>query len=134
MVTESAQMPAWLLPAAVLLIGGVVGVAAWTVRTMAQRLIAELDRRLMRIDDVAGEVQRVDGDLKKLMIELPIHYQRREDAVRDTATLMVRIDAVGSRIDHFVRREDHVRTETIINAKLDALALALTRLTEGNTP
>lgn len=128
------QMPAWMLPAAVLLIGGVVGVAVWTVRTMAQRLILELDRRLKRIDDVAGEVQRVDADLKKLMIDLPIHYQRREDAVRDTTTLMARVDAVGARIDHFVRREDHVRTETILNAKLDALAVALTRLTEGKTP
>jgi hypothetical protein len=126
-------LPAVLLSAAVLLIGGVVGVAAWTVRTMASRLITELDRRLQYIDHVAEEVQRVDADLKRLMIELPIHYQRREDAVRDTTTLMARVDAVGARIDHFVRREDHVRTETILNAKLDALAVALTKLTEVKT-
>lgn len=127
---SDAGIPAWLIPAAVIMIGAVISTAAWTMRMMANRLLAELDRRLQRIDEVAEEVQRVDTELKRLMIELPIHYQRREDAVRDTTTLMARIDAVGVRIDNFVRREDHVRSETIINAKLDALATALEKILE----
>lgn len=120
MVTE-AVIPGWIVPLAVLLVSGMIGAAVWTVRTMAMRLISELDRRLARIDEVAAEVTRVDADLKKLMIELPMHYQRREDAIRETTVVLARIDAVGARIDQFVRREDHIRAEALVNAKLDAL-------------
>ncbi|MEO1752031.1 hypothetical protein [Thiofaba sp. EF100] len=120
MVTE-AVIPGWIVPLAVLLVSGMIGAAVWTVRTMAIRLISELDRRLARIDEVAAEVTRVDADLKKLMIELPMHYQRREDAIRETTVVLARIDAVGARIDQFVRREDHIRAEALVNAKLDAL-------------
>ena len=125
-----AGFPAWLIPLMIVLFGAILGIAAWTLRLMANRLVADLDKRLARIDDVSKEVARVDADLKKLMIEMPIHYQRREDAVRETTVLLTRIDAVGTRIDQFVRREDHVRSEAVLNAKLDALALALQRLLE----
>lgn len=122
------DLPGWALSVIVLFFGSVIGGALWTIRTMAQRLLTDLDQRLIRIDAVALDVQRVDTDLKRLMIELPLHYQRREDAIRETTVILARIDAVGMRIDTFVRRDDHIRSETVLNAKLDALALAMNRI------
>jgi len=41
---------------------------------------------------VAREVDRVDGDLKRLLAELPLHYQRREDAIREYTVINVKLD------------------------------------------
>ena len=32
------------------------------------------------------------GDLKRLVAELPLHYQRREDAIREYTTINAKID------------------------------------------
>lgn len=74
------------------LVGAVVGVMAGLVRWMGQRIMADIDARLGRMDDVMGEVSRVDGDLKRLVAELPMHYQRREDAIREYTTINAKID------------------------------------------
>ena len=74
------------------LVGAVVGVMAGLVRWMGQRIMADIDARLGRMDDVMGEVSRVDGDLTRLVAELPMHYQRREDAIREYTTINAKID------------------------------------------
>lgn len=74
------------------LVSALVGAALWGLRAMFVRLLAEFDRRLMRIEDVARDVQRVDADLRRLMAEMPLHYQRRDDAVREYTTLNARMD------------------------------------------
>lgn len=65
------------------ILAGVFGLLRWFVA----RIMADIDERLDRIDIVAGDVSRVDGDLKRLIAELPLHYQRREDAIREYTTL-----------------------------------------------
>lgn len=72
--------------------GMVVGLMAGLVRWMGQRIMADIDARLGRMDDVMNEVARVDGDLKRLVAELPMHYQRREDAIREYTTINAKID------------------------------------------
>lgn len=81
-----------LVMGGVMLIGVVVGLMAGLVRWMGQRIMADIDARMGRIDGVMNEVARVDADLKRLVAELPIHYQRREDAIREYTTINAKID------------------------------------------
>lgn len=81
-----------LVMGAVMLVGVVVGLMAGLVRWMGQRIMADIDARMGRIDGVMNEVARVDADLKRLVAELPMHYQRREDAIREYTTINAKID------------------------------------------
>ena len=74
------------LGAAVL--GGVFALLKW----FAGRLLADIEERLERIEVVARDVDRVDADLKRLLAELPLHYQRREDAIREYAAINAKLD------------------------------------------
>lgn len=75
-----------------MLTGSVIGLMVGLVRWMGQRIMADIDARMGRIDGVMREVARVDGDLKRLVAELPMHYQRREDAIREYTTINAKID------------------------------------------
>lgn len=72
------------------LLGGVFALLKW----FAGRLLSDIEERLARIDAVAHEVDRVDGDLKRLLAELPIHYQRREDAIREYTAMNAKLDRI----------------------------------------
>lgn len=84
-----ASLPALLAVGGVVL-GGVFALLKW----FASRLLADIEKRLERIDAVSREVDRVDGDLKRLMAELPIHYQRREDAIREYTAVNAKLDRI----------------------------------------
>lgn len=71
-------------------LGGVFGLLKW----FAARLLADIEERLSRIDALSREVDRVDGDLKRLMAEMPIHYQRREDAIREYTAMNAKLDRI----------------------------------------
>jgi len=66
-------------------LGGLFGMLKW----FASRLLSDIEERL---DAHAREVSRLDGDLKRLMAELPLHYQRREDAIREYTVINVKLD------------------------------------------
>lgn len=89
---EVGMSGARLVMGGVMLIGAVVGMMVGLVRWMGQRIMADIDARMGRIDGVMREVARVDGDLKRLVAELPMHYQRREDAIREYTTINAKID------------------------------------------
>ncbi len=36
----------------------------------------------------------MDADLKRLIAELPIHYQRREDAIREYTAVNAKLDRI----------------------------------------
>ena len=82
------------LPALLSVVGVVLGGVFALLRWFAARLLSDIEARLERIDAVAREVDRVDGDLKHLMAELPIHYQRREDAIREYTAVSVKLDRI----------------------------------------
>lgn len=71
-------------------LGGVFALLKW----FAGRLLADIEERLSRIDALAREVDRVDADLKRLEAELPLHYQRRDDAIREYTSLNAKLDRV----------------------------------------
>ena len=71
----------WLLSVSGIVLGGVFGLLKW----FAGRMIDEIETRLKRIDDLESRFER-------LMAELPLHYQRREDAIREYTTINTKID------------------------------------------
>lgn len=93
-----------------------------------------LDARFASIEtvgrEVVGDVSRIDADLKQLRVDLPLHYQRREDAVREYTVMLARVDAVGSKLDQSIRRDDYVRDVSVLHAKIDALVGRMDRLME----
>lgn len=82
------------LPAVLAVGGAVLGGVVALLRWFAVRLLANIEARLERIDAVAREVGRVDADLKRLVAELPIHYQRREDAIREYTAVNAKLDRI----------------------------------------
>lgn len=82
------------LPMLLSVIGAVLG-GVWSLLIwFARRMLANIDERLARIDEVAREVGRVDADLKRLIAELPLHYQRREDAIREYTSINAQLGRV----------------------------------------
>ena len=71
----------WLLSVSGIVLGGVFGLLKW----FAGRMIDEIETRLKRVDDLESRFER-------LMAELPLHYQRREDAIREYTTINAKID------------------------------------------
>ena len=74
-------------------LGGVFALLKW----FAGRLLADIDKRLSRIDEVEA---RVD----KLLADLPLHYQRREDAIREFTAINAKLDRL---YELLARRHDH---------------------------
>lgn len=95
-----------------------------------------LDERFAAIESVgrkaADDVEQLDADIKQLRVDLPMHYQRREDAIREYTVVLARVDAVGDRLEQSVRRDDYVRDVSVQHAKLDALVGRIDRLMEAH--
>lgn len=61
-------------------------------RAYARQTLGQIDARLDQIKDVAHEVNRVDADLRRLIAELPLHYQRRDEAIREYTAMNAKLD------------------------------------------
>ena len=84
-----ASLPiGWMIAVAVAVVMGMGGFFRWFARYM----LGELEKRLARIDAVSDEVRRLDGELKRVMVELPMQYQRREDAIREYVAINAKLD------------------------------------------
>lgn len=79
---QGVPLPALLAVGGVVL-GGVFGLVKW----FAGRMIDEIEERLKRIDDLENRFER-------LMAELPLHYQRREDAIREYTAMNAKLDRI----------------------------------------
>ncbi|MCK1791181.1 hypothetical protein [Pseudomonas violetae] len=87
------EMPMWqLLASAVTLLGIFSGL----VRLLLSQMEGRLDERFELVAKDSERLRQVELGLERLRGEMPLHY---------------------------VRREDYVRNQTVIEAKLDALAL-----------
>lgn len=64
-------------------LGGVFGLLKW----FASRMLDEIEQRLKRIDELESRFER-------LMAELPLHYQRREDAIREYTAMNAKLDRI----------------------------------------
>lgn len=96
------ELPIWqLISAGVGLVGGFLGLLKLLVAAIERRLDQRFSVMDGRFEDLAKDSDRlrqVELGLERLRGEMPLHY---------------------------VRREDFVRNQTVIEAKLDALALKL---------
>lgn len=128
------------LPALLAVGGAVLGGVFALLKWFAARLLQDIEQRLQRIEDV-------DSRMKSLIADLPLHYQRRDDAIREMAQAderyqraveqiikalrdelsdaRRRIDAIererDSDIRRFQLRDDAIREYTSLNAKIDRI-------------
>ena len=79
-IVGAFNWPAMLAIGGVLL-GGIFALLKW----FAGRLLRDIESRLTRIDELEGRFER-------LMAELPLHYQRREDAIREFTAINTKLD------------------------------------------
>ena len=68
------------------------GIMLWGVQHLLGRLEAKLDRE-------SGEWRRVERSLQEMRAELPLHYVRREDAIRQETVFHAKLDALAAKID-----------------------------------
>ena len=96
------EMPAWqLLSVGVAVLGGFAGLVKLLLLQTERRLDqrnAVMDDRFNALAKDSDRLRSVEISFERLRADLPLHY---------------------------VRREDYVRNQTVIEAKLDALALRL---------
>ncbi|PLP96022.1 hypothetical protein CYD26_00510 [Pseudomonas sp. FFUP_PS_473] len=96
------ELPLWqLITAGVGLLGALLGLLKLVVAAIERRLDQRFEVMDSRFEELAKDSDRlrqVEIGLERLRGEMPLHY---------------------------VRREDFVRNQTVIEAKLDALALKL---------
>jgi len=79
-----------LLAVGSVVLGGVFGMLRW----FAARLLADIEQRLSRIDALASEVERIEDRLQAVIADMPLQYQRREDAIRQAAELDRKLDRI----------------------------------------
>lgn len=82
LIGAGLPIPAMLAVGGIVL-GGVFGLLKW----FASRMLDEIEQRLKRIDDLENRFER-------LMAELPLHYQRREDAIREYTAMNAKLDRI----------------------------------------
>lgn len=83
-------------------------VTAWTgsligiIKLLIGRMMRDLNERLRANNDdcaakwaqIGASLKQTDADLKRLMTELPLHYQRREDAIREYTSIHAKLDRI----------------------------------------
>lgn len=73
-----------------------IGIIKWLIG----RMIRNLDERLKTNNDdctakwmqIDVSLKQTDADLKRLMTQLPIEYQRREDSIREYTAINSKLD------------------------------------------
>lgn len=72
-------------------------------------LLSEIDRRLdlrfSAVEVAAKDFQRLEKDFLTWKADLPLHYVRREDYVRNQTVIEAKLDALAVRIDNMQLRE-----------------------------
>lgn len=74
------------------------GLLAWMIRTMVARLMSDLDARFERMERRLGDVERLESEFAQLRAEMPLHYQRREDSIREYTAMNAKLDRIYERI------------------------------------
>lgn len=64
---------------------GIGGSAVALVRWFATRVLTQIEQRMARVEALEERFERH-------LAELPLHYQRRDDAIRENATINYKLD------------------------------------------
>lgn len=108
------------------LIGGLLGVLIPVLIAMGRLLLQQMERRLdlrfsvMEVNreqssaqwrdkfmSIDTTVRTNEQRLTQLLIDLPLHYQRREDAIRQEVAIIHRLDALALKVDHAFQCDLH---------------------------
>lgn len=65
--------------------GAILGGVFTLLRWFASRLLSDIDMRLKRIDEIEARVDQ-------LIADLPLHYMRREDHIRELTSIHAKLD------------------------------------------
>lgn len=95
-LTVNWQVVAWIAALLTAWTGFLIGIIKWLIG----RMIKDLDDRLkINNDDCTAKwmqidlsLKQTDADLKRLMTQLPIEYQRREDSIREYTAINSKLD------------------------------------------
>lgn len=79
------RLIAWVVGLMVTWSGFLIGMIRWLIT----RMISNLDKRM---EEQAKQWQKTDEDMKRLMTDLPLHYQRRDDAIREYTAIHTKLD------------------------------------------
>lgn len=90
------QVVAWIAALLTAWTGFLIGI----IKLLIGRMIKNLDERLKINNDDCTEkwmridvsLRQTDADLKRLMTQLPIEYQRREDSIREYTAINSKLD------------------------------------------
>jgi hypothetical protein len=87
---EGETMP-WLSLSPVVL--GAVSVILGGVWAMGRMLLTRVVNELeVRMAGHEARLERLDADFRKLLADLPSHYQQREDAIREYTAINAKLD------------------------------------------
>ncbi|WP_288356330.1 hypothetical protein [Pseudomonas oryzihabitans] len=100
----SIEMPVWQLVASgVTLIAVLVGLfkllLLQTERRLDQRF-AVMDERYEAVAKDSERLRQVELGLERLRGEMPLHYVRREDYVRNQTVIEAKLDAVALKLEN----------------------------------
>lgn len=96
------QIELWHL---VTLLLAFLGFAAGAGKLLLAQIDRRLDQRFVALEKAAADWRQVERDILTLKAELPLHYVRREDYVRNQTVIEAKLDALAVRIENIQLRE-----------------------------
>lgn len=95
------QVDFWQL---VTLLIAFIGFAVGAGKLLLNQFDRRLDDRFSSIDSAAQEWRRIEREVMTLKADLPLHYVRREDFVRNQTVIEAKIDSIAVKIENLQLR------------------------------
>ncbi|MDR4518945.1 MAG: hypothetical protein MRK00_16365 [Nitrosomonas sp.] len=97
-ITVTWQMVAWLIGLVSAWTGFLIGIIklliGGMIRNLDRRIVVSADECNAKWAQVDASLKRTDADLRRLIAQLPIEYQRREDSIRETTAMNAKLDRI----------------------------------------
>ncbi|AZF36225.1 MULTISPECIES: hypothetical protein [Pseudomonas] len=91
------EMPVWqMISIAVTILGAFVGVMKMLLVQMERRL----DQRFAIVDKDSERLRQVEIGMERLRGDMPLHYVRREDWVRNQSIIESKLDGLALRLEN----------------------------------
>lgn len=72
--------------------GSVLGIVRWLAGRLITDMLTRIDGAIVQMDKIMGRVNAVEERLERHLSDLPLQYQRRDDAIREYTTINVKLD------------------------------------------
>ncbi|WLI50627.1 hypothetical protein [Pseudomonas sp. FP833] len=91
------EMPVWqMISIAVSILGAFVGVMKMLLVQMERRL----DQRFAVVDKDSERLRDIEIRVERLRGEMPLHYVRREDWVRNQSVIEAKLDGLALKLEN----------------------------------